>query len=170
MKRVLLLTALAIASFTTAIHAQEKGGFKLGVGPVVAMPLGDFGDAVGVGLGGELQATYGVTDNIAAFVQSGYNNFLGKTVSYGGVSITSDATGVIPIIAGARFHTNGFMIGAGIGYSKFTASGGGGGFTYSPQIGYSYQKFDFIAHYTGISNNGTASMVGLKVFFNFLNK
>lgn len=168
MKKIILLTALAITSFTAATNAQEKGGFNLGVGPVVALPLGTFGDVSGIGFGGEAQAAYGITDNIAGFVQAGYNNFLGKSYDFGGISIKGDATGVIPMLAGARFHTNGFMIGAGIGYSKFTATGGGGGFTYSPQIGYSFNRFDFIAHYTGISNNGTASFVGLKVFINFL--
>ncbi|KAA5533162.1 hypothetical protein F0919_11475 [Taibaiella lutea] len=173
MKKIILLTAIALTSFAAATNAQEKGGFKLGVGPVAALPLGDFGDFYSFGVGGEVQASYGITDNIAGFVQAGYSQYFAKSYDFGGISIKGDATGIIPALVGARYHNSGFMVGAGIGYAKVTAEGAGGGFAYSPQIGYSFGDgmVDVIAHYTGITTSGSAtSMVGLKVFINFLGK
>lgn len=173
MKKIILLTAITLTSFAAATNAQEKGGFTLGVGPVAALPLGDFGDFYSFGVGGEVQAAYGITDNIAGFVQVGYSQYFAKSMDFGGISIKGDATGLIPALVGARYHTSGFMVGAGIGYAKLTAEDAGGGFAYSPQIGYSFAngKLDVIAHYTGITTSDVStSMVGLKVFFNFLSK
>jgi hypothetical protein len=174
MKKIILLTAIALSSFAAATNAQEKGGFKLGVGPVAALPMGDFGDFYSFGVGGEVQASYGITDNIAGFAQVGYSQYFAKSVDFGGgISIKGEATGMIPALVGARYHTSGFMVGAGIGYAKLTAEDAGGGFAYSPQIGYSFAdgKLDVIAHYTGVATSDiSTSMVGLKIFFNFLNK
>jgi hypothetical protein len=169
MKKIFLLAALSLTTLAAAVHGQEKGGLTLGVGPVAALPLGDAGDAYTFGIGGEVQAAYGITDNIAGFVQAGYTQFLAKSTTFGGISIDGVKTGSIPALIGARYHNSGFMVGVAIGYEKLTASGEGGGFAYSPQLGYSFGKIDLIANYTGASiSSSTFSYVGLKVIFNFL--
>ena len=171
MRKLLLLTALSFTAIATSVKAQDKGVFKLGVGPVAALPFGDYHDLYSFGIGGEAQASYGITDNIAAFLQSGYTALIAKTYEGPfGVSIKAPSNGLIPSIVGARYHhVSGFSIGAGIGYGKFTASGAGGGFAYSPQIGYSIGPVDIIAHYTGVAvSGGSYSSAGLKVFINFI--
>jgi len=168
MKKIILLTAIALTSFAAATNAQEKGGFKLGVGPVASLPLGDLGDFTSFGIGGEAQASYGITDNIAGFVQAGYSAFLGKD--------SGPTWGVMQGLVGARYHMgNGFMAGAGVGYGRLSVKDGGssGSFAFSPQVGYSFAngRLDVLAHYTGITTSGSmTSFAGLKVFFNFLSK
>jgi hypothetical protein len=170
MKKILLLTTLSLSVFITSLKAQDKGGFKLGVGPVASLPFGDFKSSYSFGFGGEVQAAYGITDNIDGFVQAGYTTFIAKTIDLPFLgSIKAPSNGLIPALVGAHYHNSGFMIGAGIGYGKFTASGAGGGFAYSPQIGYSFGLVDVIANYTGVAvSGGSYSSAGLKVFINFI--
>jgi hypothetical protein len=169
MKKFLLLTALSLSSFIAVTNAQERGVFRLGVGPVATLPFGDFSDFYTFGIGGEVQASYGITDNFAAFVQTGYTQLFAKSYDVLGISVKGDNTGFVPILAGARYQNSGFSIGGGIGYGKFTASGAGGGFAYSPQIGYSFGIVDLVAHYTGVAKSGSSySSAGIKVFINIL--
>jgi hypothetical protein len=177
MRKILLLTTLSLSVFAASVKAQEKGGFKLGVGPVGAIPFGSLGDYNSIGIGGEAQAAYGITDNFAAFVQSGYSTFFGKTYTFKSpipgipdVSTKGSSLGFVPMLAGVRYHNSGFSIGGAIGYGLFTGGGSSsGGFAYSPQIGYSIGPVDIIAHYTGVSRSGgSASFAGLKVFINFI--
>ena len=170
MKKFLLLTALSLSAFAASVQAQDKGVFKLGVGPVASLPFGSFSDSYSFGFGGEVQAKYGITDNIAGFLQTGYTTFIAKTVDLPFIgSYKAPSTGLIPILVGAHYHNSGFIIGAGIGYGKFTASGAGGGFAYSPQVGYSFGLVDVIANYTGVAvSGGSYSSAGLKVFINFI--
>ena len=169
MKKLILLAAITCASFA-ASHAQDKGVFKLGVGPVAALPFGSFHDSYSFGFGGELQAAYGISDNFAAFLQSGYTQYIAKSYEVPLLgTIKAPSMGLIPSLVGARYHNSGFMIGGGIGYGKFTASGAGGGFAYSPQVGYSLGMVDLIANYTGVAvSGGSYSAVGLKVIINFI--
>jgi hypothetical protein len=71
---------------------------------------------------------------------------------------------------GANYKAGDFKPGIGMGYGRFQASGGNGigGFAFSPQLGYSLEKVDLVAHYTSISLEGaTFNIVGLKVLYNF---
>jgi hypothetical protein len=172
MKKVLM--TLCVAAIAFGSKAQDKK-FGLGVGPVVSIPTGDFGTGSGVGIGAELQATYPLSSSIEGFAQTGYQSFSGKTISYSGGSFTAPTESLIPVLVGARYKQGaegGFIAGLGIGYGSFSASGGtgsSGGFAYSPQVGYSISKFDFIANYTSVSvTGGNATFFGLKAFYKFL--
>ncbi|MBK8581031.1 MAG: hypothetical protein LKM36_08535 [Flavobacteriales bacterium] len=85
--------------------AQEN---RFSLGAEVAFPMGDFGDAAGIGLGGTLGFELPVSDNLGLIAQAGYMSFAGKefTVSVGGFSATTktDATGIIPIQVGAKYY------------------------------------------------------------------
>lgn len=170
MKKIVLLTVVAITSFVTSSNAQEKGSFNLGIGPTVSLPVGKFNDTHTFGFGGEIQAAYGITDHIAGFAQIGYNHFIGQTTNLILTSVKQDDAGLVPVLAGARYQNSGFMAGIGIGYTAVTSGYIDGGFTFSPQIGYSFMdgKLDVLAHYTSIASDRRASMLGLKVFYNFL--
>ena len=76
---------------------------------------------------------YNLSTNIAAFAQLGINVFKGKS-NYG------DAGNILnlPLLAGIRFKSDGFFVGAGVGYGKFSSQVGlpPSGLMYSPQIGY----------------------------------
>jgi hypothetical protein len=166
MKKLLTLTAVIVLAI--AANAQQKAADKkvtFGVGPTVSLPFGSFGDAYSFGIGAEIEATYHASSSFQAFAQAGYANFSGKTI----MSIKIPSVGYIPVLVGGRYVTNGFSIGAGIGYGNFTGSGSSsGGFAYSPQIGYNFGKVNLIGSYNGVSTSGsTSSFAAVKAYYNF---
>ncbi|MBZ0205530.1 MAG: outer membrane beta-barrel protein [Flavobacteriales bacterium] len=103
MKKIALsVIALAIAG---SMMAQEN---RFSLGAELGFPMGDFGDGVGIGIGGTLGFELPVGDNLGLMAQAGYMSFAGKDVSVTvlGVTATSktDATGIIPIQVGAKYY------------------------------------------------------------------
>lgn len=167
MKRTILL--LALAMFTTQLFAQDDENdkaFKFGVGGTLSVPLGDLKQSATYGVGVEALGVYNLGTNIAAFAQLGLNVFKGKA-TYSG-----DAPSIlnIPLLAGVRFKSDGFFIGAGVGYGRFNASGGvaQSGLMYSPQIGYDLGSYQILLHYSSTAvTGGNLSYAGLKFFRTF---
>lgn len=58
---------------------QEKGQLKLSFGPGVALPMGNFGDYYGMGIGGAVEARYFISENISIGGNLGYYSFTEKT-------------------------------------------------------------------------------------------
>lgn len=58
---------------------QEKGQLKLSFGPGVALPMGNFGDYYGMGIGGTVEARYFISENISIGGNLGYYSFTEKT-------------------------------------------------------------------------------------------
>ena len=166
MKRTILL--LALAMFTTQLFAQEDEDaktFKFGLGGTLSVPLGDLKQSATYGVGFEALGVYSLSTNIAAFAQVGINVFKGKS-DYG------DAGSIlhIPLLAGLRFKSDGFFVGAGVGYGSFKASGGSSlsGVMYSPQIGYDFGNYQVLLHYSSTAvTGGNFSYAGLKFFRTF---
>ncbi|MEO7082065.1 MAG: outer membrane beta-barrel protein [Flavobacteriales bacterium] len=99
MKKLTLgLAAFAIAG---GLMAQSS---RFSLGAELAFPMGDFGKGVGVGIGGTLGFELPVGDNLGLMAQAGYISFSGKDYSVMGVTIKSDATGIIPIQVGAKYY------------------------------------------------------------------
>ncbi len=167
MKKIFTLALATVIVF--AVNAQDKKksssdkSFTFGVGPSLSFPIGDMGLFYSFGYGAEAQATYHASESFNAFAQVGYNNFSVKS------SVGSGSTGFIPFLVGGRYVSNGFTAGAGIGYGSFSGGGASsGGFAYSPQIGYSFNNVQVLAHYTGVSaSGGSNSFIGVKAFYNF---
>ena len=108
---------------------------------------------------------YNLSTNIAAFAQLGINVFKGKS-NYG------DAGNILnlPLLAGIRFKSDGFFVGAGVGYGKFSSQVGlpPSGLMYSPQIGYDLGNFQVLVHYSStVVTGGNLSYAGLKFFRTF---
>jgi hypothetical protein len=166
MKKSIFLALLICASFSSFAQSDDDKTFKFGIGPSLSLPLGDLKDATSVGVGFELTGVYSLSDNIAAFAQLGIDVFKSAD-SFDGES--SDNLLHIPLMVGARFTTNGFFAGAGIGYGLWTGGGGSSnGLLYSPQIGYDFGKIQILADYTGTSvTGGSLSYFGLKAFRTF---
>lgn len=162
MKKVLFIV-LSLVGLSLTGNAQK---FRLGAGPVVSVPVGNFGDINGIGIGAELTGILEFSESFEAFTQVGYQRFAGKTFNILGTSIKGDATSHVPILFGGRYKTNGFLIGAGMGYGSYGE--GSSGFTFSPQLGYSLEKLDIIGNYTSSSVGGLSlSYFGLKAHFKF---
>lgn len=103
-----LVSSLLAFILTGAVMAQKTRasiGFELGI------PLGDFGEAVGVGVGGTLGIEVPIGSNTAFIFQAGYISFLGKTFEMIDTttlhknSFTTDPTGSIPIQVGLKYYT-----------------------------------------------------------------
>ena len=173
-KSILLLSAtLGIVGVSIA----QKGSFELGVGPSEALPLGDWGKAYALGAGGEIQATYGLTDHFNLFAQVGYNYMFGKEQTAMGVIYKNPGYSLLPLMAGVKYYFGDLHIGAGVGYGISIFEGETDGrFMYSPQVGYRVGDIDFSLHYAGFAKNdlqsmssaSANSMIGLKVFYNFI--
>lgn len=165
MKKVFLIAALAVASFS--VNAQDESKkINFSLGAEVALPIGDMGDVYSVGFGGSVQADYNLDETLALTLQAGYLNFSGKKVN----GFKFPSTGIIPVMAGIKYTFGGNVYAsAQLGAAFSTEDGGGTSFAYAPGIGYKFSpNFDALLKYNGWSNDGAStSAIGLRVAYTF---
>jgi hypothetical protein len=168
MKKVLLLLLVV---FYASVNAQESSkSLQMAGGLRAALPIGSSSNVYSFGVGGEVQGELMFSEKFAGVGSIGYTAFLGKTINFGGtVGKKKIATsGMIPILVGARAYLSpNFFAGAKVGYTVSAAKGGGGGFTYEPQIGYNGGKVQISVGYNGIASGGTFSSVGSSILYKF---
>ncbi|MEJ7609984.1 MAG: outer membrane beta-barrel protein [Ferruginibacter sp.] len=184
MKKVILCLAVVAAAFSAnaqdAKMAVKK--FRFGVGVEAALPIGDFQEIAGFGIGGSVQGDYNVDPSLAITLNAGYISFSGKdvTINVAGVNFTTKYpnTGLVPVLAGIQYKfTPQFFASAQLGIAFSTEEDGGSNFTYAPGIGYKFTpNFDALLKYTGYSvkssgtSGGSASAlntIGLRVAYTF---
>lgn len=163
MKRVLLM--FAVVAFTTmAARAQDADNGKptrISIAANIGIPTSS---GYSLAYGADLQADFGVATTTYITLSGGYQGYSFK----GGGS----TTGIIPLLAGAKFffgETNKMYGHAQLGYAISTASGGGGAFAYAPSIGYYVSpNFDIALKYLAYSkNSNTNGSVNLRFAYNF---
>jgi hypothetical protein len=158
MKKLFMLCFMTTV-FAVAANAQASNvKFSLG-GNISSGNFSGGGKSI-TGFGLDLSVKKDLNESFEGFLQTGYNSY----------SENGSSVGVIPVLVGANYKAGDFKPGIGMGYGRFQASGGNGigGFAFSPQLGYSLEKVDLVAHYTSISLEGaTFNIVGLKVLYNF---
>lgn len=107
---------IAAVAFAGSMMAQDN---RASVGLEVALPMGDWADFYGIGIGGTLGYEMPVGDNLGLMAQLGYITFTGKTIesSAGGVtvSVKTDAQGNIPLQVGAKYYFSENQEGAYLG-------------------------------------------------------
>jgi hypothetical protein len=169
MKKLLLLFPVIL--ITSFIKAQ-KGNNQIGVAFEVGVPMGDFGDAAKTGFGGLLKGLYGVGTAGQITFTTGYTHF-------GMKDLTSDESGnwwIMPFLAGYRHNFSGFYVEPQVGYgilgAKYeylgaSASDSQGAFAWGAGLGYAKNGFDGGIRYQGLSKDGTVSMIGFHVGYNF---
>ncbi len=169
MKKVILMTTLAVGAFFFS-QAQSPEGFRFAIGPKINIPMGDLKDATKLGIGGEAQGEFDLTESVAGVFSAGYTHYLGKEVTVLGQTVKAPDFGQIPLLAGVRFYpVAGLFLGAKAGYSIFTGDGNtGGAFSYQPHIGINSSRLQLIAGYDGWSkdkvNAGALSVAALVKF------
>ncbi|PIQ07951.1 MAG: hypothetical protein COW71_14260, partial [Ignavibacteriales bacterium CG18_big_fil_WC_8_21_14_2_50_31_20] len=91
MKKIysILAVSLLLASLSFG-----QSGLKLGVGGVIELPIGIFGDVSSLGFGGAVVGEYQLADKIVGTFTTGYLMFSGKADIYPDYSI-------IPLMVGA---------------------------------------------------------------------
>jgi hypothetical protein len=182
------MTKVVAAAFTAAaifigtnVNAQStpKNAFRFGFGVEGLVPTGNLHDISNVGVGITPRLQYGVADNLALTLTSGYYNFFGKEIENTGIKTKS--YGMIPVKAGIKaFVSQNIYLGAEVGAGFETSTFGAlkdqntDGFSKntkliaSPTIGYASQKWDVgvrYENYSGQSNNFGA--VGLRIAYGF---
>ncbi len=168
MKKVLFLLSLTTASFVS--FSQSSGSsnpLSFSVGAEAALPVGDLGLGTSFGIGASAQIDYMVAESVAVTGNVGYINFVGKSVN----GVTGSSIGIIPVLAGIKYHFNDQFYGsAQLGMSFASVNGDSqSGLTFAPGVGYKInEQFDVMAKYTSVSLKGwTASAIGLRVAYNF---
>ncbi|MEZ4807500.1 MAG: outer membrane beta-barrel protein [Flavobacteriales bacterium] len=105
-RMILAVAAFAGCGMAMAQESRFSAGLELG------MPMGDFGDAYGIGFGATLGYEIPVGDNLGFMAQAGYITFSGKdletSVTVGGTTVTSsvkvDNAGMIPVQVGLKYY------------------------------------------------------------------
>jgi hypothetical protein len=108
----LLSVFFAVILFTGLINAQGK--MAVGAGVVVSLPMGDFGDANKLGIGGTAAFEMEFMPQLVGTGQAGYISWAGKDAesSENGVSVSaSSSVSAVPVMVGAKYY---FMPGMGL--------------------------------------------------------
>lgn len=171
-KSVLMLTAALVIFSVASSFAQGR----FSIGAELALPSGDFGDAVGTGFGASVRYEAPINENLSWMGTVGFITF-GKE-EIGGVDYTAS---IIPINAGIKYYFtesfNGFYAGAELGLNivkskaegeffgqKINDSNSETEFGFAPQVGYHLAKFDFAVRYAIVSD---ADYIGLRAAYVF---
>lgn len=124
--------------------AQES---RFSANAELGLPMGDFGDAVGVGFGVTLGYEIPVGDNLGVFAQAGWMTFSAKDITidlgpFGSTTVEGVSLTAIPIQVGAKYYftenQEGFYAGALTGVHLFSSEGSDGttDFGVAPLVGY----------------------------------
>ena len=169
MKKLLLLTAVVTISF---LSKAQRGNNQIGVAFEVGIPMGNFGDGVKTGFGGLVKGLYGVGTAGQATFTTGYSTFKWKNLG----TDESGNSWIIPFIIGYRHNFSGFYVEPGLGYAVLgdkykyqgvSVSASTGAFAWGAGLGYAKNGFDGGVRYQGLSKNGTVSIIGIHVGYNF---
>lgn len=189
MKKVFLIAALAVASFSVKAQDETKP-LKFSIGADVALPVGSFidndvfdvkfSDLYSVGIGLSAQGIYALDESLGLTLSAGYMSYLAK--DFDGEKMES--MGVIPVLAGIEYNFTPQLFGsAQLGYSFYTgkflsdSDYSMNGFSYAPGIGYRFSpNFSAMLKYQGTSVKikgdgesvkGNLNQIGLRVAYNF---
>jgi hypothetical protein len=139
--RVILLSIAILFSFISNAQLNKT---SLSFGGGISTLSASNNPKASIGFGADVMIKRDFSNRIQGFAQTGYNayNNPGYNVAF------------VPLLIGLNYKLDGLTPGIGIGYGSSTAGGSTtGGFTISPQIGYTYNKYDFIIYYTNTTTN-----------------
>jgi hypothetical protein len=161
--KLLLIVVLLVLAGSVNAQSKDEKPFKIGIGALVGLPLGDYSNVASLAYGVDLMGEYAVASACAITLSAGYLDWAKKS-GYSGNS------GMIPVLAGLKYDFSDKIYGsAQAGVSFSTQSGGGSAFTFAPGVGYKISdKFDLLLKYQSASNNGAnASFLGVRAGWTF---
>ena len=180
--------AVFFASNVSAQTTTPANAWRFGIGAEGLLPTGgQLKNISNIGLGGTARLQYGINNNVALTLTSGYYNFFGKenTATYtNGTSVTRVTNkavdfGMVPVKAGIKAYiANGFYIAgeAGAGFETKDAYRGVTGdyngkatkLILAPGLGYSFKTWDIGARYENYSgNNNNYGAASLRIAYGF---
>ena len=168
MKKIysILLISLLLASFSFG-----QSGIKVGVGGVVGLPIGTFGDVVGMGFGAAVVGEYKVADNIIGTFTTGYLMFSGEELDIYGTTLTLPDWNIIPLMVGAKYYFAPNMYGTvqlGMNMISLSVSGASSSsteFGYAIGAGYEISDIDLLVKYGSFMTD--ANYLGLTAVYKF---
>ena len=173
MKKLTKLAAAALTGVALLIGSNVKAqttpsnAFRFGIGLEAGVPTGNAGDVSNFSLGGTARLQYGLTNDLALTLTSGYYNMFLKS-PFKDVPGANDI-GIVPLKAGIKaFFAESLYFGAEVGAGFETNSGGSTKFIASPALGWANKSWDVSARYenfAGQSNN--YGLVGLRIAYGF---
>jgi hypothetical protein len=107
MKKMRFAVGILLVLCSGPAMAQQV---RLGVDGALAIPVGNFSDTFGVGIGGLLRLEVEPLPGFAITGRSGYIQHLTKSLS--GRLITDAKAGELPILAGVKFYTDSGLYGS----------------------------------------------------------
>ena len=152
-----LLLAIAFVSLVFITKAQSDASrFHVGIGPTVALPIGDFANAYSFGIGGEVQGEYIFSEKFSSIFNTDFIYFKGKK---GFNFLYRDYFYSIPILLGVRtYPIRQFFIGAKAGVNISTGLGNSYvDFAYRPEIGYNGRTIQVAFNFNSSINHGYSS-------------
>jgi len=185
MTKMIASAFTAVALFIgTNVKAQTTpaNAIRFGIGLETGIPTGNAHDISKFELGGTARLQYGVSNDLALTLTSGYYNFFGKTYTSSFSNNTSTTTvtvkgrslGVIPVKAGIKaFVGDGFYLAGEVGagfevHEPVAGSEKNTKLILAPGIGYATKSWDIGVRYenfSGQSNN--YGLVGLRLAYGF---
>lgn len=173
MKSIFYVFVLTL--FSSMTFAQT-GFHKYGVGAEVGLPMGNFGNAYGIGFGATGKVFYGLNDKSDITGTLGYMRFGMKKDN----DMISGSMGMIPIVLGYRYDFGGLygepQLGftvlkskinfddMGLGLSGLSGTGSTTKFSLGLGGGYDFGSLDVGARFQIIDN---LNFLGLRLGFNF---
>jgi hypothetical protein len=193
LSKVIAVASFAVASLFAAntVSAQSTtpaNALRFGVGVEGLLPTGgQLKNISSAGIGGTARLQYGINNNVALTLTSGYYNYFGKenTATYTNgtnvVTVTNKKVdfGMVPVKAGVKaFLSDGFYVigevGAGFetkdAYRGITGEYNGKAtkLILAPGIGYASKSWDVGARYENFSGqNNNYGMAALRVAYGF---
>lgn len=175
MKKLTKLAAAALTGVALLIGSNVKAqttpssAFRLGFGLEAGVPTGNASNVSNFTLGGTARLQYGLTNDLALTLTSGYYSFFGKSYTVGTTKVDGPNFGVVPLKAGIKaFFAENLYFGAELGAGFETSTGGNTKFLAAPGLGWANKKWDISARYenfAGQSNN--YGLVGLRLAYGF---
>src|SRR5690606_14854445 len=170
-----ILTTALILWAALVVNAQKEGFHTIGAGAELAMPMGDFSNAFGIGFGATGKVFYGISDEADITGTLGYIHFGMKDES----EFMSGSMGMVPIMFGYRHDFGGFygepQIGLTIVSSKITMDDmgmgfGGSGSSSTSKLslslggGYMFGDWDLGLRFQIVDN---LNFIGARIGYNF---
>lgn len=161
-------TAAAIF-FSVNVKAQttDANKLRLGVGLELGAPTGNAHDISNFELGGTARLQYGLTNDLALTLTSGYYNMFGKTIP--GTDLKYQSLGIVPLKAGIKaFFAKNLYFGAEAGAAFETISNGNTKLDLSPTLGFANKTWDVGVRYENFSGQSNSyGLVGLRLAYGF---
>ena len=173
MRKVFLVLA---SVFALGVANAQTGKNQFGIGVDLGLPMGDFGDAAKLGIGGYAKYLHGVGSAGQVSLTTGYQSYKVKDELLD--QDESASFSIIPILLGYRHNFSGLFLEPQLGYGIYgykvkmggvSASDSEGAFTWAIGAGYAMEQgLELGARYQSASKDGsTTSFIGLRVGYNF---